>query len=131
MVGVVINVLSRSDNVDKAERVLRILNQMTLTYQSILTESTNGTKVPSLAGLKPTTHVFKNAALNACAFSRYDINAKMDAFVITVSIMVMLQQYVTADEVTYGTVLRACSNLLPRSDPRRDELVHHHKIYVK
>jgi pentatricopeptide repeat protein len=124
----VINVLGRSDNVDKAERVLRILNQMALTYQSTLTESTNGNKVPSLSGLKPTTHVF-NAALNACAFSRYDINAKMDAFVITVSIMVMLQKYVTADEVTYGTVLRACSNLLPRSDPRRDELVH--KIFSK
>ena len=106
----VVNVLGRSDNADKAERVLRVMNQMIASYKA--------GNLPS----KPSTHVF-NAALNACAFSRYDANSKMDAFVITVGILVLLRDYATADDITYGTVFRACSNLLPKSDSRRDELV--------
>lgn len=113
----VINVWGRSDSVDKAERVIGVMNQMISSYKA------TGSKKS-----KPNTHVF-NAALNACAFTRYDINAKMDAFVITVSILILLQEYTTPDEVTYGTVLRACSNLLPRSDSRRDELVE--KVFRK
>jgi len=97
-------------NADKAERVFRVMNQMIASYKA--------GNLPS----KPSTHVF-NAALNACAFSRYDANSKMDAFVITVGILVLLRDYATADDITYGTVFRACSNLLPKSDSRRDELV--------
>lgn len=106
----VINVLSRSVASNKAERVLEILKEMIASYE-------NGDNTSA-----PTVHVF-NSALNACAFSHHHERAKMDAFVITVSILVMLQKYVSPNEVTYGTVLRACSNLLPRNDNRRDELV--------
>mmetsp|Transcript_12162 Transcript_12162/g.20582 ORF Transcript_12162/g.20582 Transcript_12162/m.20582 type:complete len:119 (+) Transcript_12162:2-358(+) len=47
----------------------------------------------------------------------------MEAFIITVSTLVLLQKYARPDSVTYGTMLRACSNLLPRSDSRRHVLV--------
>jgi pentatricopeptide repeat protein len=109
----VVNVLGRSDHVDKAERVLRVLNQMIAFYKD-----RNSTT-------KPSTHVF-NAALNACAFSRYDMSAKSDAFAITTTILALLQEYAQPDDVTYGTILRACSNLLPKTgDNRRDKVVGH------
>jgi len=64
-----------------------------------------------------------NAALNACAFVRGDIAAKLDAFDTLVSVFGLLKEYAKPDHTTYGTVLRACSSLLPPSDDRRELVV--------
>ena len=105
----VMNALGRSNIVDKAERTFKVLLQMIESYKGGNSEA------------KPNIIVF-NCALNACAFSRYDMYAKANAFVVAISVLVLLRQYTHADEVTCSTIMRACSNLLSTSDPRRDRL---------
>lgn len=107
----VINTLGRCNIInDKAERVLRILQRMIISYEAGNLKA------------KPNLHCF-NAALNACAFNGGDGTARINAFTIMVGILVLLAKYASADHMTYGTILRACSALLHKADPRRDELV--------
>jgi hypothetical protein len=113
----VLTAVGRSDLPDKAERVLKILQRMIVSFR----EDDN-------AMARPNLHCF-NAALNACAFTLGSPTAKMHAFAVMVGILVLLQQYATADHMSYGTILRACSNLLSRTDERRDELAE--KVFVK
>lgn len=104
-----LNVLGRSCLVDKAHRVFRVLQRMIENYENKI-------------GPKPTTMIF-NAALNACAFVSYDQKAQTESFLILVEILAMVMKYASPDHVTYGTILRACSQLLPVDDERRDQLV--------
>ena len=106
----VMNALGRCDLMDKAERVLRILQRMVSEY-----EEGNG--------VKPNLHCF-NAALNACAFQvGGDAHSRQKAFAIMVGVLVLLQKYARPDHLSFGTILRACSTLLPIQDPRREDLV--------
>ncbi len=107
----VINVIGRSTFVDKAQRVFAVLQRMIDLYEN------------NKLSAKPNLPVF-NAALNAYAFSTFHIGADgIDAFTITERTLALLQKYDAPDHITYGSVLRACSNLLTRTDVRRDEIV--------
>lgn len=60
---------------------------------------------------------------DACAFVSGRSQQKVEAFVIMVAATKLLKEYATADQLTYGTILRCCSTLLPPGDTRREELV--------
>lgn len=62
-------------------------------------------------GDKPGITVF-NAACNACSFVIGDEEEKVNAFTTVVAISNLLTNYTKPDEITYGTLLRACSQLL-------------------
>ena len=50
--------------------------------------------------------------------------AKLGAFFILVATKMQMNKYeIDSDHTTYGTILRACSTLLPPGDKRREELV--------
>lgn len=104
----VITAFARSRIPDKAAKSLVILQRMIDSYENGNLEA------------KPRIHAF-NACLNACAFTTSRIDQhQMEAFLITVSIILLLQKYSKPDSLTYSTVLRACSRLLARDDERRD-----------
>ena len=106
----VMNALGRCDLMDRAERVMRILQRMVFEYEE-------GT------GVKPNLHCF-NAALNACAFQvGGDAHARQKTFAIMVGVMVLLQKNARPDHLSFATILRACSTLLPIHDQRRQYLV--------
>ena len=63
-----------------------------------------------------------NAVLNACAFT-FDQKEKLDAFSVAVSSLVLLQEYNKPDHTTYGTLLKAWCNLIPKDDERRARAV--------
>ena len=105
-----LKVLSRSNFADKADRAFRLVQRM-------IQQHDDGDE-----RVRPNIRIF-NAALNACAYSATgnpEVNER--AFVVTVSTLVLLQNYTQPDSITYGTVLRACSTLLPRHDARRDDV---------
>lgn len=106
----VITAYGRSDDPNKALKALSVLQRMIQAYQ--------GGNIAA----KPNVHSF-NAALNACAFVTGDVDKKEEAFTTALHIMKLLHDYARADHTTYGTILRACSSLLPRYDTRRKQVV--------
>mmetsp|Transcript_26626 Transcript_26626/g.48324 ORF Transcript_26626/g.48324 Transcript_26626/m.48324 type:complete len:695 (-) Transcript_26626:51-2135(-) len=105
-----ISILGRSHNLpNKAERCNEILHRMVDAYKA-------GNRAA-----KPNVIVF-NAVLNACAHT-FERKEKLQAFLIAVSTILLLQYYDEADQVTYGTFLRCCSSLVPAGDERRDKIV--------
>ncbi|CAJ1936672.1 unnamed protein product [Cylindrotheca closterium] len=106
----VVSAYGRSDAKNKAEKALEIIERMLLA-----TENGN-------IAANPTVHSF-NAALNACAFVKGDEKAKEVAFDIAMKIFELLQVHDAPDHTSYGTVLRACSVLLPSQKERREALV--------
>ena len=60
-----------------------------------------------------------NAACNACCFVDGDRDEKAHAFSTIVAISTLLTNYTQPDETTYGTLLRACSQLLQRGQKQQ------------
>ena len=105
----VISTYARSDVPGKAKIVQRILLQMVDAYKA------------GNSAAKPSVFTF-NACLNACAYT-FDQKEKVDAFRVAVSTLVLLQEYTKPDHKTYGTLLKAWCNLIPKDDERRDRVV--------
>jgi hypothetical protein len=105
----VITSYARSAEPLKARNAERILLKMIDAYN-------NGNK-----SLKPSVYAF-NACLNACAYT-HNQKEKVDAFRVAVSTLVLLQKYCKPDHTTYGTLIRAWSNLFPKDDERRDKII--------
>lgn len=105
----VISCYARSDFPCKAKNALRILHQMIDAYK-------DGNR-----RAKPTVFTF-NACLNACAFT-FEQKEKLDAFIVAVSTLVLLQEHTRPDHTTYGTLLKAWCNLIPTNDERRPKIV--------
>jgi len=104
----VITAYARSREPGKAAKALEILQRMIASYE-------NG----NLAA-KPMIHAF-NSCLNACAFTiSGNERHRTEAFLITVSTIVLLQKYSQPDSLSFSTTLRACSTLLHPDDERRD-----------
>lgn len=105
----VISCYARSDVPWKAKIAQQILNKMVDSYKS-------GNSM-----VKPTVFTF-NAVLNACAYT-FNPNEKVDAFMVIVSTLVLLQEFTKPDHTTYGTLLKAWCNLIPKDDDRRSRIV--------
>lgn len=105
----VISCYARSDVPWKAKIAQELLHQMVEAYKS--GKSSN----------KPTIFTF-NAVLNACAYT-FNQNEKVDAFMVIVSTLVLLQEFTKPDHTTYGTLLKAWCNLIPKDDERRARIV--------
>jgi hypothetical protein len=112
----VISAYGRSDAPHKAQAAFSVLQRMVTAFD----------KGNRLA--RPNVHAF-NAALNACAFSggrqqqQQQQQQGDDAFRVALDILQLLHCYTTADHTTYGTMLRACSSLLPARDQQRERAV--------
>ena len=98
---------------NKAEKAIEILQRQI--YACV----ENGNKAAN-----PTIHCF-NAALNACAYCKGSRNTTTRAFEIATKIYDLLLKYCQTppDQTTFGTMLRACATLLPRSHPDREQMV--------
>lgn len=62
--------------------------------------------------------VAANAVLNACAFTGGDIQHQNRAVEIAHAMLKDLEQSGRPDQVTYGTFLKVCANLIPDSASR-------------
>ena len=60
-----------------------------------------------------------NAACNACCFVDGDSDEKAHAFSTMVAVSTLLSNYTQPDETTYGTLLRACCQLLQRGEKQQ------------
>jgi pentatricopeptide repeat protein len=98
----VISAYGRSGAPDKALSAWQVLQRMISSYE-------NGNR-----HAYPSIHAF-NAALNACAFlcDSSSKERKRDTFSMALDILQLLKEYTKPDHTTYGTMLRACSSLLP------------------
>jgi len=105
----VISSYARSDITGKARKAQSILYRMIDFFKAGNTDA------------KPSVYTF-NACLNACAYT-FDQAEKVDAFIVAVSTLVLLQEYTKPDSVTYGTLLKAWCNLIPNEDERRHRIV--------
>lgn len=106
----VISAHGRSNAHDKAQRAFAVLGRMIASHH-------NGN-----ISAKPNTTAF-NAALNSCAFVDGDSGVRLEAFNVVLAVMGLLKKLAKPDHTTYGTVLRACSTLLPATDARRKRVV--------
>jgi hypothetical protein len=104
----VITAFARSSIPGKASNAKRILDRMITAH---------GTR--KNPGFKLSIYPF-NACLNACAFTRTE---KLDAFVVVVDTLVLIQKFAKPDSTTYGTVLKAWRNVIPKHDDRRETVV--------
>lgn len=60
-----------------------------------------------------------NAACNACCFVHGEETEKRHAFATLTTISALLTNYTRPDATTYGTLLRACSQLLPKGQTKQ------------
>lgn len=100
----IISCYGRSDVENKPQRALELVTRMVQSYE--------GSKLP-----KDCISSF-NAALNACAFAKGDERARSNAFHTLIFISKLLKVHTRPDHVTYGTILRGCSSLLPYGEQR-------------
>mmetsp|Transcript_15397 Transcript_15397/g.29006 ORF Transcript_15397/g.29006 Transcript_15397/m.29006 type:complete len:864 (+) Transcript_15397:110-2701(+) len=105
----VITCYARSDVPWKAKIAQQLLHQMIDGYKTRNSMT------------KPTVFTF-NAVLNACAYT-FNPHEKVDAFMVIVSTLVLLQEFSKPDHTTYGTLLKAWCNLIPKDDERRSRIV--------
>jgi len=104
----VITAYGRSSSPKKAEKALEIIERMTEAQK-------NGNKAVIV-----TTQTF-NAALNSCAFVDGNMEEKARAFEIATKLDgLRAKSGQQADCVWYGTLLRACSTLIPPSEHREN-----------
>ena len=102
----VISAYGRSSSPKKAEKALEIIQRMTEAQKNGNTEAII------------TTHTF-NAALNSCAFVDGSKEEKARAFEIATTLdNLRVESGELADGTWYGTMLRACSALIPPSEHR-------------
>lgn len=98
----VINAISKGPYHDKAQKALRVLRRMDRLYQAGYKEA------------KP-DEITYTSVLNSCAFpASLDSKTKRKAFDTAVFTWeeLKISQYANANDVTFGTFIRACSNLL-------------------
>ena len=108
----VINAISKSKNEGKAQRALRLLRRMDKLYQAGNKEA------------RP-NEITYTAVLNSCAFpARLDPRTRRKALDTAIFTLEELRssRYGQPNQITYGTFLLACANLLPEDDDaaRRD-----------
>lgn len=102
----VITAYARSSARNKAEKALEMIERMT-EAQRIGNQSA-----------EITAHTF-NAALNACAFVTGTVEEQAKAFEIATKLdKLRVESGELGDSTWYGTMLRACSSLIPRSEYR-------------
>jgi len=112
----VISAYGKSDSEEKSKQSFNVLKRLVAAstrYQS--SQRNNSRAVP---------YAF-NAALNACCFAHETSAQREESFSIVQEIMNMMESFpgtCSADEVTYGTILRICAQLLTEDDPRRNEM---------
>ena len=99
---------ARSAHPDKAERAFNIYKDMKVLYQ----EGNENVRPNVVAG---------NAVLNACAFAS-DIQHQNRAIEIANAMLKELEQSGRPDQVTYGTFMKVCANLMSES-PARQQIV--------
>ena len=102
----VLNAWAKSNEDDKAIRARELLD----TLLDLHSES------PKKTSLKLSAIPF-NAVLNACAFSKA---MQREALQIAVETFKELPHYAKRDTITYGNLLKCCTNLMPRSKARTD-----------
>jgi hypothetical protein len=104
----VITAYGRSSSSKKAEKALELIERMTKARK-------NGNNAVVI-----TIHTF-NAALNSCAFVAGSAEEKARAFEIaTILDKLRVESGDSADGTWYGTMLRACSMLIPPSEYREN-----------
>jgi len=104
----IITTYARSNKPQKAKHAITLLQKMIKSYDA---GNTNA---------KPSIYTF-NACLNACAYTTHR-SEKNNAFLIAITTLLSLEKYTKPDHVTYGTLLRAFSNLLSEDDDRRNRV---------
>jgi len=97
----VLNAWAKSKEDDKAIRARELLD----TLLELHADS------PRRKDLRPSAIPF-NAVLNACAFSQ---SMKREALQIAVTTFKELPQYDKRDTISYGNLLKCCTNLMPQS----------------
>lgn len=105
----VINAISKSKDERKAQKALRLLRRMDKLYQAGNKEA------------RP-NEVTYTAVLNSCAFpSVLDPKARRRMLDVAMFTLEELQasRYGHPNQVTYGTFIKACANLLPDDDDLR------------
>jgi len=118
----VLNAWAKSKQPDRALQAKRILTSM-LSMDYLKPDSDNNNNFNPHEKLNAIPF---NAVLNACAFSafgpnneRTPIEARREALQIAVSTMAQLRKVVgKPDTVSYGNLLKCCSNLMDRSNQR-------------
>jgi len=104
----VITAYGRSSSSKKAEKALEIIQRMTEAQK-------NGNEAAVI-----TTYTF-NVALNSCAFVDGSVEEKARAFEIATELdNLRVKSGELADSTWYGTMLRACSTLIPPSEYREN-----------
>jgi hypothetical protein len=109
----VINAISKSKNERKAQKALRILRRMDKLYQAGNKEA------------RP-NEVTYTAVLNSCAFpAALDERTRRKALDTAIFTLKELQssRYGHPNQVTYGTFIKACANLLPDNVDLRSEII--------
>ena len=66
---------------------------------------------------KPTVHAF-TAVINACAYTLGENTEKRKALDIATAVFKAMPEYAQPNEITYGTFLKACMNLIPKGTAR-------------
>lgn len=102
----VLNAWAKSKEDDKAIRARELLDTL-LDLHS---------EVPKKTSLKLSAIPF-NAVLNACAFSKA---MQRESLQIATRTFKELPNYAKRDTITYGNLLKCCTNLMPRSKSRTD-----------
>jgi hypothetical protein len=109
----VINAISKSQNEGKAQKALRILRRMDKLYQAGNKEA------------RPNAVTY-TAVLNSCAFPAVlDFRTRRKALDTAIFTLEELQSsgYGQPNQVTYGTFIKACANLLHDDDDLRREVI--------
>jgi hypothetical protein len=109
----VINAISKSKNEGKAQKALRMLRRMDKLYQAGNKEA------------RP-CEITYTAVLNSCAFPAVlDQRTRRKALDTAIFTLKELQssRYGQPNQVTYGTFMKACANLLRDDDEMRREVI--------
>jgi DNA-binding phage protein len=105
-----INTIAKARQFGKAAKAQMLLNRMIDLYKA-------GDNY-----VKPTVHTF-TAVINACAYTLGDSSEKRKAFEIATSVFKSMSEYAQPNEITYGTFLKACSNLIPKGQARDSSIL--------
>jgi hypothetical protein len=110
----VINAISKSKNAGKAQKALRVLRKMDILYRA-------GNK-----DARP-NEITYTAVLNSCAFPA-TLDAKtrkkaLDTAMFTLKELQDSQSYGQPNQVTYGTYIKACRNLLEDDEVLRRDVI--------
>mmetsp|Transcript_5157 Transcript_5157/g.11220 ORF Transcript_5157/g.11220 Transcript_5157/m.11220 type:complete len:898 (+) Transcript_5157:93-2786(+) len=110
----VINAWAKSRDPSKAKNAQRLLRRMNALLEA------------GYENLRPNVYVY-GAVLNACAFTYGRKGVKEEAFTIAIETFQELNKspYVSSNDVTYATFMRAVTTLAEKDDPRRDRLIEH------